>query len=315
MLGRAAADVAERSEDFHPATSLLEPVPSHGNPAPRNDAPKGGSPVPPPHPDPAPHGSTESKVTAAKKPTATEDPKPQNEVSGEPRGSATSATAPVAYPVQPTATAVHAPSSTPTVSAPGLGSTPSAPLSKLPGVGQPHGGAPSAYQPQSLAYDHHGPVAHEAAPLTTEHLSALNNYTGLGHEDLNDALRNGTMDASQHARVEALNRALEKLPPHNGPVFRGTDLPREVLAQYQPGAVVSESAFLSTSMDLGVAQSTAFAGNVEFRILSRTGRDISSFSTFPTEREVLFQTDVPFYVVDRRLDPSTGRTVIEMIEQ
>ena len=123
------------------------------------------------------------------------------------------------------------------------------------------------------------------------------------------------MDASQQARVDALNRALDKLPPHNGPVFRGTDLPPEVLAQYQPGAVVSESAFLSTSMDLGIAQSTAFAGNVEFRILSKTGRDISSFSTFPSEREVLFPAGVPFYVVDRRPDPFTGRTIIEMIEQ
>ena len=135
MLGRAAADVAERSEEFHPATPLPEPAPSHGNPAPRNDAPKGGSPAPPPHPDPAPYGSTESKLTAAKKPTATEDPKPLNDLPGEPKGSATSPTAPVAYPVQPAATAVHAPSSTPTVSAPAsrqrtIGATSQAPGSR-----------------------------------------------------------------------------------------------------------------------------------------------------------------------------------------
>jgi hypothetical protein len=308
-------DVPERSEEFHPATLLPEPAPSHGNPAPRNDAPKGGSLVPPPHPDPAPYGSTESNVAAGKKPTATEDPKPRNDIPGEPRGSATSPTAPVSYPVQPAATAVHAPSSTPTVSTPGPGSTPSAPLPKLPGVGQPHGGAPSAYQPQSLAHDHHGPVAHGAAPLMTEHVSALNNYTGLGHEDLNDALRNETVDASQQARVDALNRALDKLPPYEGPVVRGTDLPPDVLAQYQPGAAVTEPAFFSTSINPAVPQSTAFAGNVEFRVLSRTGRDISSFSMFPTEQEVLFPTGVTFYVLDRRSDPLTGITIIEMIEQ
>jgi hypothetical protein len=123
------------------------------------------------------------------------------------------------------------------------------------------------------------------------------------------------MDASQHARVEALNQALDKLPPHDGPVFRGASLPPEMLAQYQPGATVSESAFWSTSMDLGVARSTAFSGNVEFWILSKTGRDISSFSAIPSEREVLFRTDVPFYVVDRRLDHATGKTIIKMIEQ
>jgi hypothetical protein len=310
-LDRAAAELAEAPKDLHLPTALPEPAPPLGGPALQSDSPKGGSPAPAPHTDPAPYGSTDSKVTAAKKPTTTEALKPLHELPGESKGSATSATAPVAYPVEPAATAVHAPSSTPTVSTPGTGSTPSAP----PPGAHPHGGAPSAYQPQSLAHDHHGPVAHNAAPLTSEHLSAVADYTGPGHDGLNSALRNGTTDASQQARVEVINQALEKMPPHHGPVFRGTDLPPEVLAQYQPGAVVSESAFLSTSMDLGVAQSTAFAGNVEFRILSRTGRDISSFSTFPTEREVLFQTDVPFYVVDRRLDPSTGTTIIEMIEQ
>jgi len=151
--------------------------------------------------------------------------------------------------------------------------------------------------------------------LTSEDLSALNNYTGLGHDDLNDALRTETVDASQRARVEALNRALEKLPPYAGPVVRGTDLPAHVLAAYQPDAVITEAAFLSTSMEPGVAQSSAFAGNVEFRILSKTGRDISSFSLFPSEKEVLFPNGAMFYVLTRTADPLTGRTIIEMIEQ
>jgi hypothetical protein len=158
-------------------------------------------------------------------------------------------------------------------------------------------------------------VAHAEQPLTTGDLSALADYTGLGHEDLNDALRTNTVDASQQARVEAVNQALEKLPPHHGPVVRGTDLPPDVLARYQPDAVVTERAFLSTSVEPAVAQSTAFAGNVEFRILSKTGRDISSFSTFPTEREVLFPSGSQFYVVDRKSDPVTGMTIIEMIER
>jgi len=64
-----------------------------------------------------------------------------------------------------------------------------------------------------------------------------------------------------------------------------------------------------------VARFAAFAGNVEFKILSRTGRDISSISMFPSEREVLFPTGVQFYVLDRKSDPDTGRTIIEMIER
>jgi hypothetical protein len=169
--------------------------------------------------------------------------------------------------------------------------------------------------------DHHGLGAdngdHHAhtEPLTTDDLTALADYTGPGYADLNSALRSGTLDASQHARVEALNAALEKLPSHSGPVVRGTNLPPEVLERYQPGSIVTESAFTSTTRNPAVAQSPAFAGNVEFRILSSTGRDVSSVSMYPSEQEVLFPAGSKFYVLDRRLDPLTGRTIIEMLER
>ena len=300
MLGRAAAEVAEAPKELHLPTPgrLPDPAP-HDNPPPRNEPPRSGQPQPAPQPDPAPkskaplppYGLTESKTPAGPKP-----PSRGSQASSRTGTCCCRAGGPIDAQgrVTPSQPAHH----------------------RCPLLGaQPHGGAPSAYQPQSLAHDHHGPVAHDAAPLTSEDLSALNNYTGLGHEDLNDALRNGTMDASQQARVDALNRALDKLPPYEGPVFRGTDLPPDVLAQYQPGAAVTEPAFFSTSINPAVPQSTAFAGNVEFRVLSRTGRDISSFSMFPTEQEVLFPTGVTFYVLDRRSDPLTGITIIEMIEQ
>ena len=299
MVGRAAAEVAEAPKDLHLPTPgrLPDPAP-HDNPPPRNEPPRSAQPQPAPQPDPAPkskaplppYGLTESKTPAGPKPPVAA-PKPAVEPAN--------------------AAAVHADPSTPKAVSHQPASTPPMPVLGA----QPHGGAPSAYQPQSLAHDHHGPVAHDAAPLTSEDLSVLNNYTGLGHEDLNDALRNETVDASQQARVDALNRALDRLPPYEGPVVRGTDLPPDVLAQYQPGAAVTEPAFFSTSINPAVPQSTAFAGNVEFRVLSRTGRDISSFSMFPTEQEVLFPTGVTFYVLDRRSDPLTGMTIIEMIEQ
>ena len=189
---------------------------------------------------------------------------------------------------------MHADPSTPKVVSHEPASTPSTPF---PGA-QPHGGAPSAYQPQSLAHDHHGPVAHDAAPLTSEDLSALANYTGLGHEDLNDALRNGTVDASQQARVDALNRALEKLPPHSGLVYRGTDLPPDVLAQYQPGAVVTEARSSAPPSILpwhGLRHSPETWSSGSCR---ETGRDISSLSLISHEQEVLFPSGMQFYVLD-----------------
>jgi hypothetical protein len=144
---------------------------------------------------------------------------------------------------------------------------------------------------------------------------ALADYTESGYEELNGALRSDAMDASQQARVEALNNALDKLPAYDGLVVRGANLPPEVLAQYEPGEVITESAFISTTTNPAVAQSPAFAGNVEFRIQSTTGRDISSVSLFPAEQEVLFPAGAKFYVVSKTVDPLTGRTIIEMIER
>jgi ADP-ribosyltransferase exoenzyme len=293
MLGRAAADMAERSEEFHPATLIPEPAPSHGNPAPRNEAPRSGlpEPAPPTKNTLPPYGLTESKTPVSQKSAVGTEPRPAVELE----------------------TTAHAPSSTsahlPRGAATGL---PPAALPHGPVAAQPHSGAPSAYSP---APDHYGPVGHSAPPSPSEELAAFANYTGPEHEYLNDALRTDTMDASQQARVEALNRALSKLPPHSGLVYRGADLPPDVLAQYQRGEVVTELAFVSTSVDPAVANSSAFAGNVEFRIVSKTGRDISAFSQFPTEQEILFRNGLQFYVVDRTTDASTGKTIIEMMER
>lgn len=150
--------------------------------------------------------------------------------------------------------------------------------------------------------------------LNTDDLSALADYTGNGFTDLNSALRGGVLDSSQLARVNALNRALEKLPAYDGAVVRGTNLSDEALAQYEPGKFVEEKAFMSTSTDPGVARSSVFVGNVEFRVLSKTGRDVSAVSIVPHEQEILFPARTIFYIVSKVVDPLTGQTIIDMIE-
>lgn len=179
-----------------------------------------------------------------------------------------------------------------------------------------HDGAPHGPGDESVNQDP-GDGHHRTAidRLTSEEQLALADYTGSGYQDLNSALRSDALDASQHARIDALNNALEKLPAYQGPVIRGTNLPPEVLAQYQPGEVITEDAFLSTTTNEAVARSPTFAGNVEFRILSSTGRDISFVSMFPGEQEILFPAGTRFYVVSKIVDPLTGKTVIRMVER
>ncbi|WP_297697699.1 ADP-ribosyltransferase [Mycobacterium sp.] len=174
----------------------------------------------------------------------------------------------------------------------------------------PNGHGPHDPSPDNGS-DHHLPLH----PLNSDDLAALAHYTGPGYQDLNFALREGALDASQQARVDALHNALEKLPMYEGAVVRGTNLPADVLEHYRPGEIITESAFTSTSMDHAVAQSPTFSGNTEFRIWSTTGRDVSSVSTYPGEQEILFPAGSKFYVLNKTVDPQTGRTIIEMIQR
>lgn len=191
------------------------------------------------------------------------------------------------------------------------------PLGYTPAKLPPHDGGPPA--PGAKGGQHDGPVegGHDGGlpgPLNADDLSAFADYTGMGHRGLNEALRSGALDASQVARVEALMNALKKLPPYEGPVVRGTNLPPEVLAQYRPGEYIVEKAFLSTTRNPVVAQSSAFAGNVEFRIVSLSGRDVSAVSMFPGEQEILFPAHTRFLVLRKTIDSRTGRTIIDMVE-
>ncbi|WP_156687873.1 WXG100-like domain-containing protein [Mycobacterium sp. Marseille-P9652] len=184
-----------------------------------------------------------------------------------------------------------------------------------PGDGNSTGGKHESGDPHDGSPDESNSHSEISPDLTAKDLSALADYTGTGYEDLNDALRSNKLDASQHARAEALGQALNKLPPYEGPVVRGTNLPPEVLAQYRPGEFVIEKGFLSTTTDPSVAQSDAFAGNVEFRITSFTGREVAAFSVLPEEQEVLFAAHTRFFVLSKTVDPATRRTIIEMVEE
>lgn len=148
--------------------------------------------------------------------------------------------------------------------------------------------------------------------LTTKDTDALADYTGPGYKDMNEALRRGTAHQSDAIgfRVDRLNEALGKFPNYEGYVTRRTELPPEVLAKYQKGNRVTEDAFTSSSKH----PETAFDGPVEMQIFSKTGKDISAYSQYGRENEVLFRSNTPFDVVDRFPDPVTGRTIIRMIE-
>jgi hypothetical protein len=142
-------------------------------------------------------------------------------------------------------------------------------------------------------------------------MPGLRDYTGSGYIRMNRLLRSGgEMDAATARRIQAVSDDLAKLPPVKGPVYRGTHLEPHEAAVYQPGRIVREPAFTSTTSD----PAKAFPGNTRFYIDSQTGKDVSAVSMAPHESEILFDRGTVFKVLDNVFDPATGQYHIYLRE-
>ncbi|MET9287239.1 ADP-ribosyltransferase [Nocardia beijingensis] len=155
-----------------------------------------------------------------------------------------------------------------------------------------------------------------SAALSRAEAESITDYTGSAAQYANGPLRAGRpLTPEQQRYVDTLNSALDKLPNHQGPVTRVTDLEPEQIDRYRRALErsedVTEEAFTSTSPlrnGGGVRD-----GNTEFRIFSVTGKDITPYSA-PGNPEILFKTGTDFKPTRIFTDWSTGRTVIQMTE-
>jgi hypothetical protein len=130
---------------------------------------------------------------------------------------------------------------------------------------------------------------------------------------LTAALREGTATPEQQRQIDALNNALGKLPAHEGPLVRHTNLTDEQLARYVEGKPTTELGFTSASTNLkGSNELLVNSSNVEFQLISKTGRD---YSQYGTPDEILFPSGTNFFVHDKVFDQATNRWMIRMMEQ
>lgn len=124
---------------------------------------------------------------------------------------------------------------------------------------------------------------------------------------LNSALRNN--GAAELKRLEpyikVATSGLDQLPPHRGTVFRGTTLNAEQAAKYEPGKIVTEPHFMSTSTEMG----EAFPGNTKYVVNSVQGKEVSFLSEVPGEKEVLFRPDSQFEVLAVDVDKAGNRVI------
>ncbi|WP_062981118.1 hypothetical protein [Nocardia anaemiae] len=130
---------------------------------------------------------------------------------------------------------------------------------------------------------------------------------------LTAALRRGDATPEQQRQAEALTQAMNKLPVHEGPVVRQTNLRQELLDQYVPGQrAPSDPGFMSTSTNpKGANDFIVDNSKVEFNIESKMGRN---YSQYGTPDEVLFSPNTQFQVLGKTPPDANGRVVITMME-
>ncbi|MGW1743048.1 NUDIX domain-containing protein [Nocardia sp. NPDC001965] len=148
----------------------------------------------------------------------------------------------------------------------------------------------------------------------------IGGYVSNLYQDFNWMMReaaDGTMelDADELAHIANVDTALSKLPDYEGPVVRLTTLDDGQLSRYQEGHRVKEAAVTSAARSLSaIPAGIAESANVEMRINSLSGKDISRISQRPFELEVAFRPESEFDITRRFHDSVTDRTVIEMTE-
>ncbi|MGI8308623.1 hypothetical protein [Saccharopolyspora hattusasensis] len=155
--------------------------------------------------------------------------------------------------------------------------------------------------------------------ITDEELSAMYAYTGMDHQDWNQALRDG--DVEEVRKYEVLLRnavsGLNKLPdwsstPEIPRVVRGIQIDEpdmeKFLARYEADNTVTENAFTSST------KGDAFYGNVEFVVEARWGKDIEFLRPTGGMREVVWPPGNRFKVDRREFDEETGKWKIFMTD-
>jgi serine/threonine protein phosphatase PrpC len=138
----------------------------------------------------------------------------------------------------------------------------------------------------------------------------------VGDDSASAAMRGWDFAALERRKSTVLSMlyGMRQLPIWEGWVERGADFGddaglRRLLAAHQVGATFTTSQVLSAS------KSTAFHGEVQLRIYSRTGRNLELVSNKPQEKEVVFLPGTTFRVVAKTWNPLLRHWRIVLVEQ
>ena len=149
--------------------------------------------------------------------------------------------------------------------------------------------------------------------LTPEEVKGIYFYTTEeGHAAVVSRLRNkGDITSDDDlvaAQIEYALSGLAKLPSSPGVSSRGVGMSPDLVAQFVVGEEWSDAAFFSSSTDPAIADRFARMASARgqtpglLSIDGVSGSDVSPFSAFPEESEVLFPGQTKFLVIGAHLD-------------
>lgn len=146
------------------------------------------------------------------------------------------------------------------------------------------------------------------ARIPREELTSVHAYTSFAlFADLNKALRTGEGLAEYAPHAHAVASGLRHMPVYEGTAVRRIDVGRSrfaaelITAHYEPGRVVVEPQFLSSSKVDAEHPDTPIPGRVKLVLHSRTGRDVSGVAARPDERECVHQPGSQWLVLRKEL--------------
>jgi hypothetical protein len=158
--------------------------------------------------------------------------------------------------------------------------------------------------------------------LSDAEITSIKTYTNDYYTTINKALREQALTGEQESYNNVLNRALDKLKPYEGELYRGTNLREERMLLYKNAFENKtehiEYGFTSSSIDKQIAEyfGLAFGKNAMIKIKSKTGRMIDDISFSKSEQEVLFKSKTKFRVIKFEETKTKGKKLyyIEMEE-
>jgi hypothetical protein len=157
--------------------------------------------------------------------------------------------------------------------------------------------------------------------LTRDESAAIYLYTmeGEGGDNCFYRVLNQTLrGANQHgvkpwfAYLKLFNTALGKLPPLKGGIWRG--VPGDMTKSFKKDQVLTWWSVNSCSSSVDVVKKFLSTYSTLFLIEAVNGKDVSAYTSYPDENEVLLRPGTQLLVKSNALDHPGGLLVVHLVE-